>query len=212
MRSNGSEPESPKDTSGPPRRQRNKSVRDREHLLDDELDRLMRAARNLSEVWGHRNATLILIGYRHGLRVSELIDLRWENIDLEERTIYVTRLKDSKPGTHPMDKDEVTALRKLKPRQSGLVFLSERGDSLSRRTVAHIIAEAGVAAKIPFPVHPHMLRHSCGYGLANRGHDTRMIMEWLGHRQIQNTVRYTELDPERFRRAGMWSKRPARYT
>lgn len=193
----------------PPNKRTNKEKRPREHLVDDELNRLMRAARKMGK-FGHRNATLILIGYRHGLRVSELVDLRWENIDIGERTVYVTRLKDSKPGTHPMDPDEVAALRKLKPRQSGLVFLSERGYALSRRMVAHIVAQAGIAAKIPFPVHPHMLRHSCGYGLANRGHDTRMIMEWLGHRQIQNTVRYTELDPERFRRVGMWSKRPAR--
>ena len=192
----------------PPRRKKNKESRAREHLLEDEVERLRKAAGKMG-TWGPRNAALVLIGFRHGLRVSELLDVRWENIDLEERTIYVTRLKDSKPGTHPMDRDEVAALRKLGPKPSGPVFLSERGGPLSRRTIAHIIAQAGVLAKLPFPVHPHMLRHTCGYCLANRGHDTRMIQDWLGHRQIQHTVRYTELDPERFRRAGMWSKRPA---
>jgi integrase len=194
--------------STPPKRRTNKESRAREHLTDDEVDRLRKAAAKMGN-WGHRNATLILIGYRHGLRVSELLDLRWENVDLVDKTVYVTRLKDSKPGVHTMERDELTALRKLNPRPSGLVFLSERGGALSRRTICHIVAQAGIAAGLPFPVHPHMLRHTCGYGLANRGHDTRMIQDWLGHRQIQHTVKYTELDPERFRRAGMWSKRRA---
>lgn len=188
----------------PPRRRKNKETRAREHLTEDEVDRLRKAAAAMG-TWGPRNAALVLIGYRHGLRVSELLDVRWENIDLDAKTIYVPRLKDSKPGTHPLERDEIAALRKLTPRSSGHVFLSERGGPLSRRTIAHIVATAGVRAKLPFPAHPHMLRHTCGYCLANRGADTRLIQDWLGHRQIQHTVRYTELSPERFK--SLWGRR-----
>lgn len=194
------------DRPTPPRRRKNAEVRVREHLTEPEVMSLIAAARKLG-AYGHRNACLILIGFRHGLRVSELVELRWEQIDLEARTLYVRRLKGSKPSQHTMERDEVTALRKLDPRPAGIVFVSARGDALSRRTVGHVLAEAAAAAKVPLKVHPHMLRHACGYCLANRGADTRMIQDWLGHRQIQHTVRYTELNPERFR--SLWGRRPA---
>lgn len=167
---------------------------------------LVKAARK-AETYGHRNATMILLAFRHGLRVSELVGLRWEQVDLELKSLYVTRLKGSKSGQHPIERDEVAALRRLSPDRTGLVFVSYRRDAVSRRTFGAIVAQAGRDARIAFPVHPHMLRHACGYCLANRGADTRMIQDWLGHRQIQHTVWYTDLNPERFR--SLWGKRPA---
>ena len=194
----------------PPKRESkvafNLSRRSREHLTEDEIDQLMRAARKQGE-WGHRNATMILLGFRHGLRVSELVSLDWSQVDFRARTLWVNRLKKSNPALHTLERDEITALRKLGGEgRTGTIFLSERHAPLSRRTVCHFVAEAGVAAKLPLPVHPHMLRHSCGYALGNRGWDTRMIQDWLGHRQIQHTVKYTAMNPERFR--NLWSRRP----
>jgi site-specific recombinase XerD len=195
-------------SSGPPRRRTNESARAREWLYEPEVEQLRKAAAKMG-AWGHRNQTMILIAFRHGLRVSELIELRWEQIDLEAKTIYVRRLKGSKNSQHTMERDEVAALRKLGPQRSGYVFLSERHDKLDRRTFLYIIAAAGVAAKLPFTVHPHMLRHACGFCLTAAGHPTRVVQDWLGHRNIQHTVRYTELDPERFRinGSGLWSKK-----
>ena len=70
---------------------------------------------------------------------------------------------------------------------------------MTTATVRKLMARAGEQAKLPFPVHPHMLRHACGYQLANEGHDTRALQHYLGHKNIQHTVRYTELAPDRFK-------------
>jgi type 1 fimbriae regulatory protein FimB/type 1 fimbriae regulatory protein FimE len=195
----------------PPKRKKgvafNRSRRSRDHLTEDEVDRLMKAARKQGEQ-GHRNATMILIAFRHGLRVSELVELDWSQIDFQARTLWVNRLKKSNPAMHTLERDEIAALRKLGgERSTGTVFLSERGRSLSRRTFCHIVAKAGISEGLPLSVTPHMLRHSCGYALGNRGWDTRMVQDWLGHRQIQHTVKYTAMNPERFR--NLWSRRPA---
>jgi type 1 fimbriae regulatory protein FimE len=194
----------------PPRREKkvafNLSRRTREHLVEDEIDKLIKAARKIGE-WGHRNATMILLGFRHGLRVTELVELDWSQVNFERRTLWVNRLKKSNPMEHTMERDEIAALRKLgSERSTGPIFLSERHRPLSRRAFHQIMATAGIAAKLPLSVHPHMLRHSCGYALGNRGWDTRMIQDWLGHRQIQHTVKYTAMNPERFR--NLWSRRP----
>jgi type 1 fimbriae regulatory protein FimB/type 1 fimbriae regulatory protein FimE len=150
---------------------------------------------------GHRDATVILLAYRHGLRVSELVALRWDQVDLRQGLLHVARLKNGVPSTHPLRGPELRALRKLQ-RENGAapyVFTTERRGPLTDSTVRKIVARAGEAASLGFPVHPHMLRHACGYKLANDGHDTRAIQHYLGHRNIQHTVRYTELAPGRFR-------------
>jgi type 1 fimbriae regulatory protein FimB/type 1 fimbriae regulatory protein FimE len=190
------------------KRKTNLESREREWMYDQEVRKLVKAAAKMGR-WGHRNATLILIGYRHGMRASELIDLRWELINLDEQTLYCRRLKGSKNSQHTLERDEIAALKKLGHQRTGYVFLSERGQPLSRRTVCHIVAEAGKLANLPFTVHPHMLRHSCGFNLTAAGHPTRMIQDWLGHVNIMHTVHYTELDPNRFREGGrgMWSRR-----
>jgi type 1 fimbriae regulatory protein FimB/type 1 fimbriae regulatory protein FimE len=178
----------------------NASYRTREHLTPGEVERLIEVAGK--NRWGHRDATMVLVAYRHGLRVSELIDLRWEQIDFQTATLHVRRVKKGTPATHPISGDELRALRRLQREQepkSPFVFTSERGVPFSISGFAHLVARAGKAAAIEFKVHPHMLRHACGFKLANDGHDTRSLQAYLGHRNIQHTVRYTELSPTRFK-------------
>lgn len=152
----------------------------------------------------HRDRTLILIAYRHALRVSELVALRWDQVDLKTGLVHVVRLKNGMPSTQPIRGPEIRALRKLKSTslESPYVFVTERGGPMTPATVRKMIARAGDLARLPFPIHPHMLRHSAGYKLANDGHDTRAIQQYLGHKNITHTVRYTELSPERFK--GFW--------
>ena len=184
----------------PPAKPKNTDRRAREYLTPAEVTQLMRAARHVGR-HGHRDATLILLMYRHGLRVSEVTSLRWDAIDWKTALVHVRRLKQGVAATHPLHGPELRALRKLHhatPERT-YVFLSERGSPLSDRTIRHIMLRAGLDAQLPFPVHPHMLRHACGFYLANKGIDTRAIQQYLGHRHIQHTVRYTELAPQRFR-------------
>jgi type 1 fimbriae regulatory protein FimB/type 1 fimbriae regulatory protein FimE len=149
---------------------------------------------------GHRDATLILIAYRHGLRVSELVTLRWDQLDLKAGTLHVARLKNGRPSVHPIRGPELRALRRLQRdyAASPYVFVTERGGPMTDRNAHYVISQAGRIAGLPFAAHPHMLRHACGYKLANDGHDTRSIQGYLGHSNITSTVRYTELSPRRF--------------
>jgi type 1 fimbriae regulatory protein FimB/type 1 fimbriae regulatory protein FimE len=143
-----------------------------------------------------------MLAYRHGLRVGELVALRWEQVDLTAGLLHVTRLKRGLPSTHPLRGPEIRALRRLQREQrsaSPYVFATERRGPLSTAAVRKLVTRIGQAAGFPFPVHPHMLRHACGFKLANEGHDTRAIQQYLGHRNIAQTVRYTELAPGRFK-------------
>ena len=183
-----------------PKRPPNSKLRTREYLTEAEVERLMNAAKKNRR--GHRDATMVLVAYRHGLRASELTDLRWEQVDFRTATLHVRRVKQGTPSTHPILGDELRALRRLQREQepkSAYVFVSERCDPFSTAGFARMVERAGVEAKLAFKAHPHMLRHACGYALANRGHDTRALQTYLGHRNIQHTVRYTELSPTRFR-------------
>jgi integrase len=148
---------------------------------------------------------MILVAYRHGLRVSELVDLRWDQIDFDRATLHVRRVKQGTPATHPILGDELRALRRLQREQdpkSVFVFTSERGSPFTTAGFARLVERAGEAAGLGFPAHPDMLRHACGFALANKGHDTRALQAYLGHKNIQHTVRYTELAPDRFK--GFW--------
>lgn len=183
-----------------PKRPPNGSLRTREYLTEAEVERLMEKAKG--NRWGHRDATMILVAYRHGLRVSELVDLRWDQVDFATATLHVRRVKAGIPSTHPILGDELRALRRLQREQepkSPFVFVSERGAPFTTAGFARMIERAGADAKLSFKAHPHMLRHACGYALANRGHDTRALQAYLGHKNIQHTVRYTELSPTRFK-------------
>ena len=181
-----------------PTKPRNKDVRTREFLTPSEVQALTKAAGDIGRHC-HRDKTLILIAYRHGLRVSELVSLRWEQIDLGKGLLHVVRRKNGTDSTHPIRGPEIRALRKLQREYCGpYVFVTERGGPLTTSTVRKLIKRASVKAGLPFDVHPHMLRHATGYKLANDGHDTRSIQQYLGHTNIQHTVRYTELASERF--------------
>jgi integrase len=182
-----------------PRRRQNGDLRTREYLTEHEVERLIEAAKRNRH--GHRDATMVLVAYRHGLRAAEVVDLRWDQVDFKTATLHVRRVKQGTPSTHPILGDELRALRRLKREQerSAFVFTSERGASFGTAGFARMVERAGVEAKLDFKVHPHMLRHACGYALANRGHDTRALQAYLGHKNIQHTVRYTELSPARFK-------------
>ena len=183
-----------------PRRRKNADLRSREYLTENEIEALMAAARQNRH--GHRDATMILVAFRHGLRAAETVDLRWDQVDFRSATLHVRRAKKGTPSTHPIAGDELRALRRLQREQepkSAFVFPSERGAPFTTAGLARMVERAGVEAKLGFKAHPHMLRHACGYALANKGHDTRALQAYLGHRNIQHTVRYTELAPTRFK-------------
>ena len=183
-----------------PRRKPNAEYRSREHLTDHEVERLIEAMKG--NRWGHRDATMVLIAFRHGLRASELGDLRWDQIDLEHALLHVRRLKNGSPATHPLTGKELRALRRLQREQvakSPFVFISERGAPFSRRGFQAMLGRVGEAVGFDMKIHPHILRHACGFKLANDGVDTRTIQAYLGHKSIQHTVRYTELAPTRFK-------------
>lgn len=180
-------------------RKANKELRSREYLTPDEINRLMKAARTNRQ--GHRDATMILLAYRHGLRASEVCALRWDQFDLEQGTVHVNRLKNGLESVHPLTGGELRALRKLKREEplSRFLFLSERKAPMTADGFLKLVRRAGERAKIEFPIHPHMIRHACGYKLANDGRDTRAIQLYMGHRNIQNTVIYTQLSADRFK-------------
>jgi type 1 fimbriae regulatory protein FimB/type 1 fimbriae regulatory protein FimE len=179
----------------------------REYLTEREVEKLMDAARG--NRYGLRDSTAIFIAYRHGLRASEVVALRWDDIDLTTGKLHVRRAKGGTPSVHPIGARESRSLRKLQrdmiaagTMSSPYVFVSERRSPLSVAGYQRMVARAGEAARFAFLVHSHMLRHGCGYKLANDGQDTRAIQHYLGHRSIASTVRYTQLAPDRFK--GFW--------
>jgi site-specific recombinase XerD len=184
-------------------RQPNAAYRVREHLTEDEMSRLLAALKRNRH--GQRDWLIGLLIYRHGLRVSEACDLRWDDIDLPKRTIIVRRLKGSTDSSHYLERDEHKALGDLrrayaaKDIKSDYVFVNERGEPFGRMGIARKIERAGEAAGLSFSVHVHMLRHSTGYALAAKGMDTRRLQHYLGHAKITNTVRYTAMSPEPFK-------------
>lgn len=188
-----------------PLRQTNDTYRSREHLTPDEVNRLIDAAGNAGR-HRERDLALLLLMFRHGLRAGEAFGLRWDAISLEACTVTIKRLKQRartpQQSTHRLQPDEVEALQQVRDiyPESYYVFPAETGGQLSHASIARIVARAGEIAEIPLPVHPHMLRHSCGYYLAEQGLPTRDIQEYLGHKSIASTVKYTAGNPARFDR------------
>jgi site-specific recombinase XerD len=164
---------------------------------------LMAAARQ--NRYGHRDATMILIAFRHGLRASEVADLRWDQVDFNSAVLHIRRVKRGTPSVHPVSGLEMRALRRLqRESQAGpFIFVSERGAPFTTAGFARMMQRAAMTAGLAIKVHPHMLRHACGFALANAGHDTRAVQAYLGHANIAHTVRYTELAPHRFKH--FWS-------
>ena len=152
--------------------------------------------------WGHRDATMTLVTPPHGACAPALVDPRGDKIEFRTANLHARGGTQGTPSTHPILGDELRALRRLQREQqprSPFVFTSERGAPFSPAGFARMIERAGILAKLGFKAHPHMLRHACGYKLANDGHDTRALQAYLGHKNIQHTVRYTELSPMRFK-------------
>ncbi len=178
--------------------------RGKDFVSEAELERLIGAARHARH--GERDALLILFMYRHGLRVSEAIRLRIDQLELKEARLDVRRLKRGLDVQHPLAGDELRAIKRyLATRSDRLpwLFLSERGTPLTRQAVNYLIRMAGEQGKLGH-LHPHMLRHGCGYYLANEGYDTRLIQDYLGHRDPRHTARYTRTAARRFE--GLWKK------
>jgi type 1 fimbriae regulatory protein FimE len=179
-----------------PLRQANAAYRQREYLTENEVGRLIEAARKRGRN-GARDAAAILIAYRHGLRAQELCQLRWAQVDLRNGRLHVNRAKGGIESVHPLHGPELRALRPLQG-NSPYVFVTEAGTPVTTAWFLRMVQRTGEAAKLPFTVHCHMLRHACGYKLANDGHDTRSLAHYLGHRNLQSTARYTALAEGRF--------------
>ena len=182
--------------------------RPKNFLTEAEIADFLKAARKGRH--GVRNYAMLLLAFRHGLRVSELINVRMPDIDLDTGRLFVRRLKRSLSTSQPLEGDEIRALRAWMRRclnapccNSPLVFLSERGP-MTRQAFNYICAEVGKRAKLGIEVHPHMLRHSCGFALANKGRDTRLIQDYLGHRNITHTQIYTRTAAVRCE--GLWDR------
>jgi integrase len=180
---------------------RHADVREREYLRPEEVDKLIAAAKR--NRWGQRDALALLIAYRHGLRVSELCALQWTQVNFNG-WLHVTRVKKGIESNHPLKGDELRALRALRREypHATHIFINERGTPMSPDGFRKMLERIGEEAGLGFPVHPHMLRHACGYKLANDGRDTRSLQQYLGHQNIQHTVRYTQLNGDRFK--GWW--------
>jgi integrase len=183
-------------------RKPNAHYRTREYLFESEVHKLMKAAGDGRH--GHRDSTLILLTYRHGLRASEACGLRWEQFDLAHAKVHINRAKKGTTSVHPLTGIELRALRRLQREQEPgrFVFVSERRGPITVAGFRRMLARLGKKIGIPFQIHPHMLRHACGYKLANGGHDTPALQQYLGHSSIQSTVRYTVLRSDLFN--GFW--------
>jgi Site-specific recombinase XerD len=198
-----------------PKKRRTATEGERKHLTLLEVDRLLAATKDNPRT-GLRDRCLILLMFRHGLRVTEACAMRMDQVDLESKILQVQRLKGGLSTTQPLRTEEIRLLKGwMAERERWLrqwrkkdgtgadmdrhaLFLSARGTALSRKTFWALLRRYGELAGLALPPHPHMLRHACGFALADQGADTRLIQDYLGHRNIQHTVRYTATNPVRF--------------
>ncbi len=176
----------------------------RKHLIATEVDKLIAATKGSRNE--ARDRCLLLLMFRHGLRVSEACGLSLSQVDIESRVLHVARLKKGLSTTHPLRPEEIEVIKawlairaKMNP-ETDAFFVSERRGPLNRRTAWLAIRNYGEQAGLALPAHPHQLRHACGFALADQGADTRLIQDYLGHRDIRHTVIYTATNPARFER------------
>ena len=184
------------------RRPKNAELRTREHLATHEVEALIATAKGIRH--GQRDALMILLTFRHGLRAAEVVDLRWEQVDFKTATLHVRRVKNGTPSAPSSDRRKCGSCASItaRVRRRPPCFVSERGAPFSAPGFSRMVERTGVEANLGIRVHAHMLRHATGYKLAADGHDTRSLQAYLGHRNIQNTVRYTALSPTRFKNFG----------
>jgi type 1 fimbriae regulatory protein FimB/type 1 fimbriae regulatory protein FimE len=184
-----------------PRRQ--KDTRTRKHLTPSEVDKLVKVAKGFRH--GDRDSLMILVTYHHALRACEVCDLRWDAVDFTRGELHVRRAKNGTASTHRIPGPELRLLRQWQRDQkpSPFVFTTERGTPFTTSGFAKLVERCGIEAELPFKAHPHQLRHAAGFKLANDGHDTRSLQDYMGHRNIQNTVGYTALASGRFK--DFWS-------
>jgi type 1 fimbriae regulatory protein FimB len=177
---------------------------ERKHLTTREVEQVIAATKGRRHE--ARDRCLLLLMFRHGLRVSEACGLKLSQVDIDSQLLHVKRMKNGISTTQPLHIDDVEACQEWLSARLLLIahpdeqsfFLSQKGRQLSRGMAWHIVRQCGEAARLPLKIHPHKLRHACGYALADRGADTRLIQDYLGHRNIQNTVGYTATNPARF--------------
>ena len=175
------------------------TARNRNFITIQELELLTKACSTTRHPV--RNQAIIQTMFWHGLRVSELCQLKASDLDVNTGRLIVKRLKSSLPTTHPVRPEVLRTLKRyLKSRDSLLrtLFINERGDQFDRSSINYLLKMLSKKASLAFSVNPHMLRHGCGYALANMGHDTRLIQDFLGHKNIQHTVIYTRTSAKRF--------------
>lgn len=182
-------------------------MQQRKYLTPDEVRQLIDVAQ--FSAFPERNAALIATGYLHGLRISEILSLRLSDLSLADRRLNITRLKNGFSTVHPIHPSCLKLLRKWLVVRKNLprvavdndwLFVSRDGTTLSRQQGYNILRKLSEHAGLPLRAHPHMLRHACGYALAENGIDTRLIQDYLGHRNIRHTVRYTASNAGRFGR------------
>lgn len=191
-------------TITPIRTTKNRDVRSREHLLESEVYEMVKVVRKKSQN-STRDICLILMMYRHGFRVSEIAELKWDQIDFEKQTVLVVRLKGGIDSVHDLSGEEIRYLRKLqRKKDSRYVFLSQRGAPMTSQAIYRMFRNLEKYLKWDFPIHPHMLRHACGYALADKGVDVRRIQMYMGHSNVQNTVIYTQLSGKSLK--NIWAK------
>jgi integrase len=176
----------------------NSEYRTREYLTPVEVEKLVEEAKRTR--WPVRDATAVMVAFYHGLRANELVDLRWSQVDLAANNLHCRRSKGGTASVHEIYPSEFRALKKLRKEVSGdYLFMSERGGPCTVAWFQKLVERLGEKAQLGFQVHAHMLRHACGYALANQGHDTRKIQAYLGHKSIASTVIYTALSPAAFK-------------
>lgn len=181
--------------------------RKKDFITESEHKRLLKGAGALRNP--ERNQLLVMMLYRHGLRETEAVNMRMHDIQLDSARVWIRRVKGGLSTEHPIEGDELRLLRRyLRVRgvnqQMPWLFLSERGSPLSRHTVIYTTNQAAQKADLGH-ITPHMLRHGCGYFLANKGYDLRLIQDYLGHRDPKHTARYTRTASVRF--AGLWGNK-----
>ena len=178
--------------------------RPRDYLTEDEFRVLLQGTRHSRARW--RNASMLMLTFYHGLRVSELCRLKRTDLDLAHGRLWIAQLKGRLSTEQPLRAEELRALKRYLPQrgdsQLPWLFLTERGDQFTCFSINYLVGITGQRAGLAFHVHPHMLRHGCGYALANRGYDLRVIQDYLGHRAPKHTTRYTRTAARRFE--GLW--------